>query len=105
MMKEIGTKMNSSDQKRLHAKVYGRVQGVGFRYFVMNTAVELGLVGWTRNRRDDSVEVVAEGELEVLKSLVRALQRGSRSSAVREVKTDVQEASGEFASFYVRPTL
>jgi len=98
-------KMKNSDQKRLHARVYGRVQGVGFRYFVLNTAAELGLVGWTRNRRDDSVEVIAEGEIEILKALVRSLQRGSKSSAVREVKTDLQEASGEFGSFYIRPTL
>jgi acylphosphatase len=97
--------MKPSDQQRLHARVYGRVQGVGFRYYVLNSAVELGLVGWARNRRDDTVEVIAEGELEVLKELVRALQRGSKSSSVREVKTDLQEASGEFGSFYIRPTL
>ena len=97
--------MNPSDQQRLHARVFGRVQGVGFRYFVLNSAAELGLVGWTRNRRDDSVEVVAEGEIEILESLVRALRRGSKSSAVREVKTNLQEASGEFGSFYIRPTL
>lgn len=94
-----------SDQQRLHARVYGRVQGVGFRYFVLTTAAELGLVGWARNRKDDSVEVIAEGEIEILKTLVRALQRGSNSSAVREVKTNLQEASGEFGSFYIRPTL
>lgn len=97
--------MPSSNHQRLHAKIYGRVQGVGFRYFVLNKATELELVGWTRNRRDDSVEVVAEGELEVLKDLVRSLQRGPRSSSVREVKTGLQEASGEFGSFYIRPTL
>lgn len=96
---------SSSDQQRLHAKIFGRVQGVGFRYFVLNTASGLGLVGWTRNRRDDSVEVVAEGDLEVLQDLVRALQRGSNSSIVREVKTNLQEATGEFNSFYIRPTL
>jgi acylphosphatase len=97
--------MKPSDQQRLHAKVYGRVQGVGFRYFVLNTATGLGLVGWARNRRDDSVEVVAEGDVEVLRELVRALQRGSKSSAVREVKANLQEASGEFSSFFIRPTL
>ena len=97
--------MKPSDQKRLHARVYGRVQGVGFRYFVLNTAVELGLVGWARNRRDESVEVIAEGDLEVLKTFVRAMYRGPRSSSVREVKTDIQEASDEFGSFYIRPTL
>lgn len=98
-------KMESSDQQRLRARVYGRVQGVGFRYFVLNTAVELGLVGWARNRRDESVEVIAEGDLDVLKSLVQALHRGPKSSSVSEVKTDLQSASGEFGSFYIRPTL
>ena len=97
--------MKPSELQRLHVRVYGRVQGVGFRYFVLNSAVELGLVGWVRNRRDDSVEVIAEGELDVLKSLVGALQRGSNSSSVTDVKTNLQEASGEFGSFYVRPTL
>ncbi len=97
--------MTPSNHQRLHARVYGRVQGVGFRYYVLNTASGLGLVGWTRNRRDDSVEVIAEGEIEVLKSLVKALERGSNSSVVEEVKTDLQGASGEFGSFYIRPTI
>lgn len=97
--------MKPSDQQRLHARVYGRVQGVGFRYYVLNSAVKLGLVGWARNRRDESVEVIAEGELEVLKDLVRALHRGPKSSSVREIKTNLQEASGEFGSFFIRPTL
>jgi acylphosphatase len=97
--------MTLSDQQRLHVRVYGLVQGVGFRYYVLNIASGLGLVGWTRNRRDDSVEVIAEGEIEVLKSLVKALERGSNSSVVEEVKTNLQEASGEFGSFYIRPTI
>lgn len=93
-----------SDQ-RLHARVSGRVQGVGFRFFVLTAANELGLVGWVRNRRDGSVEVVAEGELDELRKLVAVLDRGSRSSSVAEVKADLQEASGEFHSFNARPTL
>lgn len=97
--------MKPSDYQRLHARVYGRVQGVGFRYYVLNAATRLGLVGWARNRRDDSVEVVAEGEIDALKNLVQSLQRGSSSSQVREVITNLQEASGEFGSFFIRPTL
>jgi hypothetical protein len=46
---------------RLHAVVHGRVQGVGFRYFVMREARALGLSGWVRNQADGSVEVEAEG--------------------------------------------
>jgi acylphosphatase len=90
--------------KRLHARVHGRVQGVGFRYFVLETAASLGLVGWVRNRWDGTVEVLAEGEIEGLRALVQALESGPRSSSVTEVKTDLQDPSGEFASFYVRTT-
>ena len=91
--------------QRLHARVIGRVQGVGFRYYVMGAAAELGLVGWVRNRRDGSVEVVAEGELEILKKFIQKLEQGSRSSAVDQVKADLQEPRNEFESFYVRGTL
>jgi acylphosphatase len=97
--------MKAENRRRLHALVYGRVQGVGFRYFVMSAAAELGLVGWTRNRREGYVEVVAEGEMDDLDTLVQTLNRGSNSSSVREVKADLQEPSGEFNSFFVRPTL
>jgi acylphosphatase len=96
--------MNSTPERRLHARVIGRVQGVGFRYYVMTAATDLGCTGWVRNRRDGSVEVIAEGDLDELKRLVAALERGSRSSLVREVKKNLQPASGEFDSFYVRPT-
>ena len=92
-------------EQRLHARVTGRVQGVGFRYYVMTEASALGLAGWVRNRRDGSVEVVAEGELDILKKLVKVLERGSRSSAVSKVKAELQDASGEFQTFNARPTI
>ena len=98
-------KMSYSEMKRLHAKVTGRVQGVGFRYFVLNSANQLGLTGWARNRRDGSVEVIAEGELDSLKQLVGALRKGPTSSIVRDLKTNIQEPTGEFKSFHVRPTV
>ena len=91
--------------KRLHARVTGRVQGVGFRYFVVTSANELGLMGWVRNRRDGSVEVVAEGDLDLLKRLLGVLERGSTSSIISDVKAEIQDASGEFRSFNARPTL
>ncbi len=97
--------MNSTPETRLLARVIGKVQGVGFRYFVLSAATELGLSGWVRNRRDGSVEVLAEGDLDQLKKLVGVLERGSRSSAVREVKTKLQPATGEFGSFNVSSTL
>jgi len=91
--------------KRLHARVTGRVQGVGFRYFVMTSANQLGLNGWVRNRRDGSVEVVAEGEVDLIKKLIEVLERGSNSSIISKVNVDIQDASGEFKSFNAKPTL
>lgn len=89
---------------RLHATVEGRVQGVGFRYFVMRSAEVLGLAGWVRNRYNGAVEVVAEGERSRLELLLRTLRRGPSSSFVQSVDTRWEEATGEFVGFKVRRT-
>jgi acylphosphatase len=68
-----------------HFLVKGRVQGVGFRWFVHREAAELGLRGWVRNTDDGDVEVLAAGEPEQLKDLMLALGKGSRGSRVDEV--------------------
>ena len=67
---------------RLHAFVEGDVQGVGYRYFVIDNARSLGLTGWVRNRFDGSVEVLAEGPRAYLEILIDALQQGPRSARV-----------------------
>jgi len=92
------------ENSRLHAHVEGRVQGVGFRYFVEETAITLDLKGWVRNRWDGSVEVVAEGERQSLEKLLHALRRGPRSAQVSDVRTEWSPASGEFDHFRVRMT-
>ena len=79
----------------LHFLVKGRVQGVGFRWFVHREAAELGLCGWVRNTRDGHVEIVASGEPGVLNELKVALRKGSRGSrvdAVMEVELAESEA-------------
>lgn len=90
--------------ERLHAIVDGRVQGVGFRYFVRENAAYLGLTGWVRNRWDDTVELTAEGSRDQLERLLSFVRRGPRAAFVTEVKTDWQAASGEFKDFRVHPT-
>jgi acylphosphatase len=90
--------------ERLHAIVEGRVQGVGFRYFVRENAAALGLTGWVRNRWDDTVELTAEGRREQLERLLSFIHRGPRVAFVTQVKTDWQPASGEFKDFRVYPT-
>ena len=97
--------MNEKSICRLHARVTGRVQGVGFRYFVMGEADTIGLTGWVRNRRDGSVELVAEGEKEQLSNLVLSLNRGPRSSIVKDVKVEWLDGTREFSAFIPRSTI
>jgi acylphosphatase len=96
--------MPDRDLVRLHAVVDGRVQGVGFRYFVLETALPLDLTGWVRNTMDGQVEVIAEGQRSALEHLLEALRRGPRSSFVLKVIQEWQPASGEFTRFDVRGT-
>ncbi|WP_028451069.1 acylphosphatase [Chitinilyticum aquatile] len=69
-------------------RVYGRVQGVGFRYSTCLAALRLGLAGWVRNRLDGSVEVHAEGTPEQLRALAAWLQKGPPAARVERVQTD-----------------
>jgi acylphosphatase len=66
--------------------VRGRVQGVGFRWFVDHEARQLGLAGWVRNNYDGTVEVLAAGSDQQLEALHRKLERGPRAARVDEVQ-------------------
>lgn len=90
------------DASRLHAWVEGRVQGVGFRYFVVENATALELTGWVRNTLSGQVEVLAEGPRGALEQLLELLRRGPRSAFVTDVRQEWGPASGEFSYFTVR---
>jgi acylphosphatase len=94
--------MNTPGNERLHVVIEGYVQGVGFRYFVRDTAQSLRLTGWVRNRWNGSVEVMAEGPRPILEKLLAALYRGPRSADVHGVQPEWLPASGEFRDFSVR---
>ena len=66
--------------------VRGRVQGVGFRWFVEHEARQLGVNGWVRNNVDGTVEVLAIGNEQQLATLKQRLQRGPRAARVDEVQ-------------------
>ncbi len=68
-----------------HFLIRGRVQGVGFRWFVHREAAELELRGWVKNTDEGHVELVASGPEEDLAELTRALHKGSRGSRVDQV--------------------
>jgi acylphosphatase len=81
--------------------VFGSVQGVGFRAFVVREGRRLGLDGSTRNQTDGSVEVIAEGERGSLEELLLALHRGPDEADVHRVEARWQPAQGLPAGFRI----
>jgi acylphosphatase len=70
----------------IHLEVRGRVQGVGFRWYVVDMARELRLTGWVKNRADGNVELAAAGEREALARLEAAVTAGPPGARVEEVR-------------------
>jgi acylphosphatase len=89
-------------QRQLHAVVHGRVQGVNFRYYTLETANRLALTGWVRNRPDRTVEVVAEGPPGPLERLLAFLHSGPPSASVSQVDVQWRAATGQFEHFDIR---
>ena len=77
----------------IHVVIRGRVQGVGFRAWTEVTALERGLEGWVRNRRDGSVEAVFAGPEGVVRTMIEACRRGPPGSRVDAI--DQREAGAE----------
>lgn len=87
---------------RAEFKVYGLVQGVGFRYFVYRKAKELGLVGFAKNLFDGSVLVIAEGEKEKLEKLYNYLKIGPAYARVDKVQIEYTSPTGTFNGFFIQ---
>jgi acylphosphatase len=75
------------------------VQGVGFRYFLVDIAKPLKLRGWVRNRPDGAVELVAEGERAELERLLQAAREGPRHARIDKVDVEWEPAAGGLAPF------
>ncbi|MCX7624317.1 MAG: acylphosphatase [Thermomicrobium sp.] len=92
-----------SERGALHCIVYGRVQGVGFRFFVVDEAERLGVVGWVRNRPDGrSVELWAEGPRPALERLAERVRVGPPGAWVERVECTWVEPTGTYTDFSVR---
>ncbi len=90
------------DRARIDATVVGRVQGVGFRWFVLDVARDLELEGWVANEPDGSVRCVAEGPRAALEALLRALAEGPAGARVDRVVPRWGPASGSLGPFVIR---
>jgi acylphosphatase len=81
--------------------VRGRVQGVGFRWFVEREAHILGIAGWVRNNSDGSVEVLAQGTRDPLLSLRSRLREGPRAARVDDVEESEAKPAAGISSFRI----
>jgi acylphosphatase len=90
---------------RAHMIIHGRVQGVFFRYSTRDAADPLNVTGWVRNRREGTVEVVAEGERSKVEELVSWCRHGPPHARVTEVEVTWEEPTGEFDGFQMARTV
>ncbi len=67
--------------------IRGRVQGVGYRAWMVEAAAALGVCGWVRNRRDGAVEALAQGDAAAVESLISRCRRGPPAGRVTEIAT------------------
>jgi acylphosphatase len=96
------TELSSNDPARVHIWVSGRVQGVGFRAFVLQSGVMLGLLGWVHNVGYDEVETVAEGSRKALDQFIEVVKTGPRASRVNDARVEWEIPGGEFHRFVVK---
>jgi acylphosphatase len=91
-----------SHPTRLEATSRGRVQGVGFRYFIFRRGMELGLTGWVANESDGSVRCVAEGPRPDLEALLETMERGPAGAIVERVSATWGPGTGTLRDFGIR---
>ena len=86
----------------LHAKAFGRVQGVGFRFFVKENARKIGLKGWVKNCSDGSVELEAFGDRKSLELLLKILQEDSGFASVERIEQEFSSKKCGFEEFSIK---
>ena len=89
-------------KKRVHVFYVGRVQGVGFRLTAEETAYRVGVTGWVRNLRDGRVELIAEGEAEVLEQFLEAIRTGPMCKFIEGIEIAWSEPTEQFEDFEIR---
>src|SRR5260221_8473616 len=102
MMESMNQSSSTNEIQELHAMVRGQVQGVGFRYFVVQKAQSLGLRGYARNESNGDVEVLAQGPRPALERLLTLLWRGPSPAPGREGEKGWREPTQNIKGVYLR---
>lgn len=87
---------------RVHVVARGRVQGVGYRFFVLEAAQMLGLSGWVMNCEDGSVEAEIEGDAAIVEQLITAMRSGPSAAHVKDIISNIIPQTGHLTGFRVR---
>lgn len=98
----VMSQQEQNNVEELHAQVRGQVQGVGFRYFVIQKALSLGLRGFARNLSNGDVEVLAQGPRPALERLYHLLWRGPSAAQVDAVETTWRTPTTHLSGFHIR---
>lgn len=89
------------EEQQLIARVYGWVQGVGFRHWTVQQALKLTVTGYVNNRSDGTVEVVAVGRKTELEQLLNLLHKGPSGARVQRVESRWSEPSRRYEGFTI----
>ena len=87
----------------IHARIYGRVQGVGYRYWTVSKAKNLNLCGWVRNRSDGTVEATFHGSKDAIDDMISSCYKGPSFANVADIRTKTGEYDGK-TNFEEYPT-
>lgn len=87
---------------RAHLFIYGRAQGIGFRFSTSRKAHRLGIFGWVRNLPDGRLEAIFEGEKGKIEEIVQWAKTGPIGARVDNVEIEWQKYTGEFANFEIK---
>ena len=88
-----------------HLVIRGRVQGVFYRGWAVETARDLGLTGWVRNRSDGTVEAVVQGDQTAVERFIERAKEGPRSAHVVGIEVNDAAVEDGLASFRQEPTI
>ena len=96
--------MENEQNERMHTFIQGTVQGVGFRFFIYQTGLNLQLYGWVRNRINGNVEILAEGSREKLDTLLRETRKGPQMAKIVKVDVEWQKSRNDLPPFTILQT-
>ena len=92
---------HSEDNLTVNMKITGKVQGVGFRYFVLREAQKLGINGWVSNKSNGDVEALAQGEKEGLDHFIAKVKQGPAFSGVEDVSLNWVNEADQYFGFEI----